>query len=163
MAAPARDRRAHAAALSFGATIRKIDINPYVRVPAAVVRALRERTVKSAGPIPVKGALQGKRFTAHVVRFRGLWRLYLNTPMRRAAGSDVGDAVEVMLQADAAPRVEPMPPLLARQLAKAPRAKAAFGRLAPYRRKEILRYLNNLKRAETLERNVAKVLQMLSD
>jgi hypothetical protein len=35
-------------------------------------------------------------------------------------------------------------------------------RLIPYRRKEILRYLNNLKRPETLERNIEKVLRARS-
>lgn len=152
-----------AAVLSFRARIRKVDINPHVRVPAAVVRALLERAGKRAGPVPVKGTLQGKRFTANVVRFRGLWRLYLNGPMRESAGVDVGDDAELTLGADAAPRVEPMVPALARRLAQDARARAAYDALAPYRRKQILRYLNNLKRPQSVERNVAKVMKYLSD
>jgi hypothetical protein len=152
-----------AAALAFRAPIRKIGINPYVRVPAAVVRALLERAGRSAGPIPVKGTLQGQRFAANVVRFRGLWRLYLNLPMRKAGGVDVGDEADVSLQADAAPRVEPMAPALARHLAKDARTQAAFEALSPYRRKEILRYLNRLKQPDSVERNVAKVMKYLSD
>lgn len=149
------------AALSFEATVRKVDINPYVRVPAAIVKALLAASGKRAGPIPVKGTLLGKRFTANVVLFRGLWRLYLNGPMRAAAGVDVGDECVVTLAADAAARQEPMNPALERALASRRDARRAFEKLPPYRRKEILRYLNALKRPETLERNVAKAVAHL--
>lgn len=75
--------KAHA----FEATIRRIDINPYVRVPATVVRALLSESNRNAAPVPVTGSL--------------------------------------------------------------------------YRRKEILRYLGGVKRAETLERNIAKAMAHL--
>ena len=45
-----------------------------------------------------------------------MWRLYLNTPMRRDAGGHVGDPVEVEVQFDAALRAEPVPPKLAQVL-----------------------------------------------
>ncbi|HET6962002.1 MAG TPA: DUF1905 domain-containing protein, partial [Terriglobia bacterium] len=67
---------------TFSATVRKIDINPYVQVPHGIVQKLQQDAQKEKGPIPVKGTLQGKSFSATVVRFRGVWRLYLNTAMR---------------------------------------------------------------------------------
>jgi hypothetical protein len=145
----------------FSAKIEIIDINPYVKVPSAIVHKLQTEMKKAAGPIPVKGKLQGKPFTANVVKFRGLWRLYLNKPMRVAANRDVGDRVEVELWLDTSSRKTPVHPKFAQALAKNKKAKEAFAKLIPSRQKEILRYLNNLKQQETLERNIAKVIRFL--
>jgi hypothetical protein len=80
-----------------------------VQVPDDILLKLQQTANKGKGPIPVKGTLQGKPFLAHVVRYRGMWRLYLNTEMRRAANVDVGDQVTVGLQFDSAPRTVPVP------------------------------------------------------
>ena len=146
---------------AFDTVVRKIDINPYVRVPAAIVHELRYECVKESGPIPVRGTIQGKRFSANVVKFRGLWRLYVNGPMRASAGVDVGDDVTVTLHVDGVPRKTPEPPEFTLALSKHPKARRAFDKLAPYRRKEILRYLGNLKRSETFDRNLGKVIDYL--
>lgn len=145
----------------FSATVRKVDINPYVRVPAEVVRKLQQAAQKDKGPIRVEGKLQGQPFSATVVRFRGLWRLYLNTAMRREAQVGLGDQVRVEIEWDATPHTVPMPRQLKHALSKNKRARAAFQALAPSRRKEILRYLNHLKRPETLQRNIEKVIRFL--
>jgi hypothetical protein len=145
----------------FSATVRKIDINPYVPVPDGIVQRLQQAARKEKGPIPVKGTLQGKRFSTTVVRFRGMWRLYLNTAMRRAANVEVGDQVTIRLRFDNAPRTVPVPREFALALSKDKLANAAFQQLAPSRRQEILRYLNSLKRQETLERNIEKVIRFL--
>jgi hypothetical protein len=146
---------------TFSAEVGKIDINPYVEVPDDVLMKLQQEAEKAKGPIPVRGRLQGKPFLANVIRYRGMWRLYLNTEMRRAANVDVGDQVTVGLQFDAAPRTVPVPRKFALALSKNKSAKAAFEQLAPSRQKEILRYLNSLKQPETLGRNIEKVIQHL--
>src|SRR5688500_17301899 len=130
---------------TFSAKIHIIDINPYVKVPDPIVNKLHKEMNKLAGPIPVKGKLQGKAFSTTVVKFRGMWRLYLNTPMRGAANADVGDTVSVELWLDKTSREVPSPLKFTLALAKNKKAKAAFEKLTPSRRKEILRYLNNLK------------------
>jgi hypothetical protein len=135
-------------------------INPCVVVPADIVRALRSESKKNQS-IPVTGTLQGKRFEANVVRYRGAWRLYLNGSMRKAAGVEPGDRAAVTLGFDPRQRTVPVPPAFARALAANRKAKAAFAALAPSRRKEILRYLGNLKREESLMRNVAKAVRSL--
>lgn len=146
---------------TFVATILKIDINPYVRVPASVLRPLQTAAGKTKGPIPVKGKLEGKPFTATVVKFRGLWRLYLNTEMRRSADCDVGDTVRVEVEFDDAVRAQPIPELLAQRMSKNAAARRAFELLTPSRRKEILNYLNNLKTPESLERNIERLIGQL--
>ena len=145
----------------FSAKVGKIDINPYVQVPDDILLKLQKDAKKDKAPIPVKGTLQGKPFLANVVRYRGMWRLYLNTPMRQAANVDVGDQVTVGLQVDNAPRTVPVPRKFTLALSKNKQAKESFEKLAPSRQKEILRYLNSLKQPETLERNIEKVIQFL--
>ncbi|HLA97102.1 MAG TPA: YdeI/OmpD-associated family protein [Anaerolineales bacterium] len=100
-------------------------------------------------------------FSATVVRFRGMWRLYLNTAMREAARIKVGGSVRIEVEFDSTPRTVPAPRKFTLALSKNRRAREAFEKLAPSRQKEILRYLNSLKRAETLERNIEKIIQSL--
>jgi hypothetical protein len=146
---------------TFSARIQIIDINPYVKVPDPVVRKLLRDIKKAAGPIPVKGKLNGQPFVATVVKFRGLWRLYVNTPMRRAANLEVGDRADVELQVDKSTRKVPFPRKFTLALARNRKAKAAFEKLRPSRQNEILRYLNNLKQEETLIRNIVKLVRFL--
>jgi hypothetical protein len=146
---------------TFSAKVGKIDINPYVQVPDDILLKLQEAAQKEKGPIPVKGTLQGKPFLANVVRYRGMWRLYLNTEMRRAADVYVGDKVTIRLQFDAAPRTVAAPREFTLALSKNKQAKEAFEKLASSRQKEILRYLNALKQPQSLERNIQKVIGFL--
>jgi hypothetical protein len=146
---------------TFSAKVGRSEINPFVQVPDDILLKLQQAAKKEKGPVPVKGTLQGKPFLANVVRYRGLWRLYLNTEMRRAANVDVGDQVTVRVQFDHAPRPVPMPPEFELALAENKQAKEAFEKLTPSRQKEILRYLNSLKQSETLERNIEKAIGFL--
>ena len=146
---------------SFRATIALLGINPYVAVPASHLNAHLSAAGRSAGPIPVRVELGGVSFQQNLVKYQGAWRLYLNTPMREAAGKEVGERVSVKVELDPSPRVEPMPGALRRALAENARAAAAFAALPASRRKEIQRYLNGAKTDATLERNVAKVIAHL--
>lgn len=147
---------------SFTAKILIIDINPYVGIPEDVLDALFKQAGKTRGPIPVRGTLNGKKFKQTLVKYRGVWRLYLNTPMRQEAGISVGDNATVELEFDPEPRIVPMHPQFVRALSKNKAAKAAFEKLVPSRQKEILRYLNSMKTEESLVRNIEKAIQFLS-
>jgi hypothetical protein len=146
----------------FVAKVQKIGINPYVRVPKDVLDWIFEHAKRSQSPIPVQGTLNGKPFLQTLVKYRAVWRLYLNTPMRTAAGIDVGDEATVVLDFDGRPRTTPMNPALARAFDAHPSCRRAFDALTPSRRKEILRYLNALKTEASLERTVQSVLSHLS-
>jgi hypothetical protein len=146
----------------FRATIGILGVNPYVLLPSGHLKALFKAAGREKGPLPVKGELDGVAFKQTLVKYQGAWRLYLNTPMRRAVGKDVGDRLEVSVELDAEPRVEPMPRKLEQALRKHRAARTAFEALSPHRKKEIMRYLNSMKTAESLERNVATVVQHLA-
>src|SRR5437660_7579255 len=122
---------------SFSAKVLIIGINPYVYLPAPVLEVIFKQVQKNKGPIPVRGTLNGKSFQQTLVKYQSAWRLYLNTPMRRAAGIDVGDTARVKIEFNAEPHLEPMNPALARALARNRVAKAAFQALTPSRQKEL--------------------------
>ncbi|HEX3596666.1 MAG TPA: YdeI/OmpD-associated family protein [Polyangiaceae bacterium] len=147
---------------SFVARVQKVGINPYVRVPAPVLAALFGAAGRARSPIAVKGNLNQIRFRQTLVKHRGVWRLYLNTPMRRAARVDVGDDATVVLSFDPRPPATPMNLALERALAVDDVAKKAFDALVPSRKKEISRYLNSMKTDVSLARNVENVLRHLT-
>ncbi|MEP6951003.1 MAG: YdeI/OmpD-associated family protein [Ginsengibacter sp.] len=147
---------------SFSAKISKIGINPYVPLPLLVLNKLFIESGKNKGPIPVQGTLNGKKFLQTLVKYSGEWRLYLNTPMRKAAGIDVGDMPSVTIKFDPGPYSIPIHPKLTNSLTQNKRAAAAFKKLTAYRRKEIVRYLNFLKTEQSVDRNVEKIILHLS-
>jgi hypothetical protein len=146
---------------AFRALIELIGINPYVRVPAVHLKALLRSAARSKGPIPIVVTIEGTSFQQNLVVHQAEWRLYLNGPMRKLAGKDVGDRISLRVEYDPAPRQEPMTPELARTLEQHPPAQQAFITLAPSRQKEILRYLNRARTAATLQANIDKVLHYL--
>jgi hypothetical protein len=146
---------------SFSATVRIFGVNPYVPVPSKILSVLLKKAGKLASPLPVKGKLNGHRFTQTIVKYRGKQRLYLNTPMRKAAGIDVGDRANVEVDFDSRPRIVPMHPKFKRALAKNKKALTTFQRLPPHRKKEILRYINFLKTAKSVDRVVSRMLKQL--
>ncbi|HET9137258.1 MAG TPA: YdeI/OmpD-associated family protein [Candidatus Kapabacteria bacterium] len=147
--------------LKFSSQIEIIGVNPYIYLPTAVLKALFTQAGKEKGPIPVKGTLNDKSFIQTLVKYQGQWRLYLNTPMRKAAGIDVGDKATVEIAFDPKPRLEPMPEKFKLALSKDKTAKAAYEKLIPSRKKEVLRYLNSMKTEASLEKNVEKFLMHL--
>jgi Bacteriocin-protection, YdeI or OmpD-Associated/Domain of unknown function (DUF1905) len=148
---------------SFSARIFIISkINPVVDVPEDVLKAIFEQAGKTRGPMPVRGRLNGAEFIQTLIKYAGRWRLYLNGPMREAAGIDTGDIADVEIEYDPRPREEPMPRKFAEALDKDDEARAEFGKLSPSRQKEILRYLNSMKTGESLLRNVEKIIRHLT-
>ena len=145
----------------FRAKIAILDINPYVLLPPSHLKALFDAANRDKGPIPVKGSIDGVDFRQTLVKYQGAWRLYLNTPMRKAAGKDVGDTVLVRVEFNARPRVERMPIKFKRALAQHREARVTYEALVPSRKKEILRYLNSLKTTISLERNIETVIRHL--
>lgn len=148
--------------LTFSSTVFKLGVNPCVDIPEDVLKELLKQAGREKGPIPVKDRLNGREFTQTAIRFQGAWRLYLNMYMRQATVIEVGDQATVEIAFDPEPRVEPMEQSFAQALGKNSEAKAAFEKLTPSHRKEILRYLNSLKTEESLTRNIEKIFQYLS-
>jgi hypothetical protein len=147
---------------SFTAKILKIGVNPYVLIPATILKEIFKQTGKNKGPIPVCGTINEKKFTQTLVKYSSKWRLYLNTPMRKSAGIDVGDMASIENSYDPGERTTPMRPKLKSALEKNKKALTEFKKQVPSRKKEIMRYINSLKTEESLERNIKRVIGFLT-
>ncbi|MCZ4222304.1 YdeI/OmpD-associated family protein [Pedobacter rhodius] len=146
---------------SFEAEIHIIGINPFVFVPEIQLKCLFQQAGKDKGKIPVKIKIDGHDFKQTLVKYAGNWRLYLNTPMRKAAGKDVGELATFEVMFDSIERTIEMPPKLIEALEECTAAKVVFEQLAPYLQKEIIRYIANLKTEDSIDRNVKRAIQFL--
>jgi len=146
----------------FAAKIYKLGINPVVDPPQNILMKLFEQAGRSKGPIPVCGKVNGAAFTQTLVKYQGVWRLYINGKMLKDSGLSVGDTAEIDVEFDLKPRTIAMPGELATALQKNPKAKAAYEKLSSSRQKEILRYLGSLKTQETIDKNVDRVMRHLT-
>ena len=146
----------------FSAEIYKIGINPVVDPPENVLSTIFRQAAKNRGPIPVRGLLNGAPFKQTLVRYAGAWRLYVNGPMLKDSGLQVGDLANFEIEFDPLPRGVPMPARLNAELRKNADARKAFDLLPPSRQKEILRYIGSLKSEDSIERNVTRVISQLS-
>lgn len=143
----------------FSATIRKIGINPYVEAPEHVSQFFGSR-----GYVRVAGALNGVAIRATLVPTgNGRHRLYVNGDMRKKANVKVGDVVNLSLKLDTKPRELIVPKVLVDALERNEKARTEWKKLQPSHRKEILDYLNYLKKPESLKRNVEKVVSKLAE
>jgi methyl coenzyme M reductase gamma subunit len=117
---------------------------------------------RDKGPIPVKVKLNGYSFKQTLVKYAGKWRLYLNTPMRKATRLEVGDSAKVSVEFDPGERKLTIHPKLETALSKNKSAKEIFDSLPPSRRKEIIRYIGLLKSDEAVDKNVQRALWFLN-
>ena len=146
----------------FSKPIDKIGINPVVDPPETILNAIFDQAGRSRGPIPVRGKLNGIDFIQTLVKFRGAWRLYINGPMLKNSGLKVGDTAKVQIEFDPRPRDVPMPAPLVAALRKEKKAKVAFDELPPSRKKEICKYIGSLKSETAIEKNVERIIKILS-
>jgi len=147
--------------MKLSGIIYKIGINPYVLLPPAVLKRIFTQAGKEKGHIPVNIIINKKEFIQTLVKYSGKWRLYLNGPMRKTAGKDVGDRIEIDIEYDHGERNTPIHPMLQEALDKNKIAKNNFLKLPPSRQKEIARYINNLKTEESISRNVERAIGFL--
>lgn len=152
--------------LRFRAPIRIYNGNPYVLVSATQAKELHKHWHK---PMPVFVQINGQPEPAWRINMMpigdGSFYLYLHGDVRKASQTKVGDTVDVTVRFDETYKNGPMHPIpdwFQAALDKNPRAKQAWEALIPSRQKEILRYFSWLKSDEAKERNLDKVMHVLS-
>lgn len=146
---------------TFSAKIEIIGVNPYVYLPEDVLKNIFEQANKDKGKIPVKMKIDGHEFIQTLIKYSGYWRLYLNTPMRKAAKKDVGDTAVFEIVYDPIKREVQAHPKLLEALDNNQEAKAVFDGLRPSLQLEIVRYISFLKTEESVDRNVIKAIDFL--
>jgi bacteriocin resistance YdeI/OmpD-like protein/uncharacterized protein DUF1905 len=110
---------------------------------------------------PVKGTVNGTPLRSRLAVYGGRTYLGLRSEVRAAAGLDVGDRVEVVLELDDEPREVTIPPEL--DAALTDDARAAFDALAFTHRREYAEWVGEAKRAETRSRRAQRAVEMLRE
>jgi hypothetical protein len=145
----------------FKAKLDIIGINPFVFVPETILSTLFKDAGRDKGHIPVCGLVNGKPYEQTLLRYQGEWRLYINTTMLPYSPKKIGEIIEVSIEFDQRDRTLQPHPELIKALAQNKEAKAVFEGLPPSRQKEIMRYITNLKTAETREKNIKRAIGFL--
>jgi hypothetical protein len=124
-------------------------------VPPAVLTAL------GAGKKPaVKVTLNGYTYRSTVATMGGKFMIGLSAENRQAAGLTGDEELEIHLDLDTEPRTTAIPADLEAALEKA-KVLPVFEKLAPSRRKEFVRQVEEAKAAETRQRRIAKIAESL--
>ncbi len=145
----------------FKAPIQLIGINPYVLLPDNILTKLFKQAGKDKGPIQIKGTINRNPYKQNLVKFKGAWRLYINTSMLKDSPKRIGEIIEVIIDFDPEKRIITPHPDLIKALNKNKQAKKVFDSLRPSLQKEIVRYISNLKTEESAEKNITKAIDFL--
>lgn len=122
-----------------------------------------EQSGKTKGHIRIKGTINNLPYTQTLVKYRGDWRLYINTTMLKKSPKRIGEQIEISIAFDPEKReITPHPKLLA-ALNKNKDACLVFENLRRSLQLEIIRYISALKKEESVDRNVARAIDFLSD
>lgn len=155
---------------TFSQKISIINGNPYVRPPDEILQRIFTQANKSTSPIPIKGKIQGAPFEQTLVRYVGDWRLYINIimakrariPFKKSIIEIVGTVVACEIAFNPKPISYKMVSFLKEALEQNSLAKNNWNRLIPSRKKEILRYFSLLQSPQAKQRNLEKVIDVLS-
>jgi hypothetical protein len=145
----------------FNATLELVGINPFVQVPENILDALFNQCGRNKGGIPIKGTVNSLPYKQTLVKFKGLWRLYINTTMLKNSPGKIGETIEISMAFDPDERTITPHPGLVKALEENPGAKAVFDRLPPSGRHEIVRYIASLKTEESVMRNISRAIDFL--
>ncbi|MFZ1807089.1 MAG: DUF1905 domain-containing protein [Cyclobacteriaceae bacterium] len=145
----------------FKADIAIIGINPFVFVPEKVLESLFAEANNTKGPIPIRGTVNKTPYQQTLVKFRGAWRLYINTRMLDNSPDRIGETVTITIQFDPADRTIPAHPKWVDALNKNKKAKVVFEQLRPSLKKEIVRYISFLKTDASINKNIARAIDFL--
>lgn len=116
---------------------------------------------RDKSPIPVRGTINKQSYQQTLVRYKGAWRLYVNTTMLSDSPRRIGELLKVSIEFDPADRTVKMPSRLKDALDQQPAARQKFDSLPPSHQKELIRYIASLKREESISRNVQRTIDFL--
>jgi hypothetical protein len=142
---------------SFKTNIRQVGNNTGIEVPAENITEL------NAGKKPaVLVNVSGYQYSNTVGVMAGKYMISLSAAHRAASGLKGGDAVDVTLTLETAPRTVEVPNELLEALGVA-NLETVFAGLAPSKRKEFARQVTEAKTQETRDRRIEKIISQLQN
>ena len=148
--------------IHFQANLQIIGMNPFVFIPPHQLAVIFNQIKRNKGVIKVLICVNGGEiFPQTLLKYKGDWRLYINTKILPNSPSRIGELLDIKLNLDFEDREIKMPIDLKGGLEKNPKAKEIFDNISPSLQKEIKRYISNLKTPLSIERNVNKAIEFL--
>ncbi len=141
---------------TFTTNIKAVGNNTGIEVPAKNIEELG-----SSKKPAVKVILDAYSYQSTVAVMGGKFMIPLSKAHREAAGLKASDKVTVTLELETTARTITVPDDLAKALTKAGISKT-LETLAPSKRKEFVRQVEDAKTQETRERRIAKIIMELS-
>lgn len=145
----------------YKSELKIIGVNPYIDVPDDLLQFLFTASGKTKGHIPITGKVNGNAYTQTLVKFKGEWRLYINTTMLKNSPKRIGEIIELSVRFDPKPRTIEAPAQFITALKKEKKAQDVFNSLSPSRQHEIVRYLAGLKSDTSLQKNITRSINFL--
>jgi Bacteriocin-protection, YdeI or OmpD-Associated/Domain of unknown function (DUF1905) len=142
--------------VKFSTTMFQIGNNTGIEVPAEVVAALG---VGKRPPVVVN--VNGYEYRSTIAPMGGKYLLPFSAERREESGIGGGDAIDVELILDTAPRVVEVPDDLRAALDASPAAAAAWEKLSYSRQKAHVASVLGAKAADTRMRRIAAVITQL--
>jgi len=146
---------------SFNAVIEIIGINPYVLIPEIILTEIFIQAGKDKGHIPIKGTVNRLPYLQTLVKYNGIWRLYINLTMLKDSPKRIGETIEVTIEYDPSDRTIKPHPKLIEALKNNEIAKFKFDSLSPSAKKEMVRYITSLKTEESRDRIIERAINYL--
>jgi hypothetical protein len=140
--------------------VTKIRRDPKKNVTGIVVPPEVVSALGSSKKPAVKVTLNGYTYRSTVATMGGKFMIGLSAENRKGAGLEGDEQLEVRLELDTEPRVTEIPADLKAALIKG-KVSATFEKVAPSRRKEFVRQVEEAKAAETRQRRIEKIVATL--
>ena len=142
--------------MKFSTTMLQMGTTTGIEVPAEIVAAL------GAGkrpPVVVK--VNGYQYRSTIAPMGGKYLVPFSADRRTESGIKGGDAIDVELSLDTAPRTVEIPDDLQAALDASPAAAAAWSKLSYTHQKEHVRSVLDAKKAETRTRRIDAAIAKL--
>jgi hypothetical protein len=102
----------------FNAVIEIIGINPFVCIPENILEEIFKQAGRNKCPIPIIGKINNNPYKQTLVKFKGLWRLYINTTMLKNSPNKIGENIILTIAFDPNERIIKSHPKLLEALEK---------------------------------------------
>lgn len=130
-------------------------------IPNEILKRLFSAYGKNKGHIPVCGTINKNHYQQTLLRYKGEWRLYINTTMLKDSPKRIGEKISVEIEIDTSERTISAHPKLTKALNENQSAKVVFEQLPPSKQKEIIKYISFLKSEKSIDKNIEKAIGFL--
>jgi hypothetical protein len=128
-----------------------------IEVPAKVVAALG-----SSKRPPVRATINGFTYRSTVAVMSGKFMLGVSNEVRKSAGVEAGDTVDIDLELDTEPREVELPPDFAAALDRNAKAKKFFAGLSYSGKRRLVTALD-VKAVDVRKQRIAKTVEQLGE